>query len=425
MLKTAKIAQKTLSKMDLKKRIAICHTFLEKLDLHKDQIARDITCEMGKPIQQSFNEINTLKERTYTMINLAEEALKPDIIQHDDSFVRKIIHQPLGIILVIAPWNYPLITAGNAVIPAILSGNAVIIKPSSLTPSSGRWFEKLFGESLDGCVTNFEATHQQVENLINQKDIQHVSFTGGVNGGHQIYQTIAKNRFIDVTLELGGKDPAYVAEDANIDLAVSSVIDGAYYNAGQSCCGVERAYVHKDRYDEFLNKACKLVENYKVGDSMDFKTTLGPLAEKKTKKFLDNQIKDAISKGAKIIAESNKTDNPAFFPATLLADCNNNMNIMREESFGPVLGIMKVDSDKQALNLINDSDYGLTVSIFSESKDKIDSLALKIQTGTVFGNRCDYLDPELAWTGVKNTGKGISLSKFGFFTKRKSLHYKF
>lgn len=250
-------------------------------------------------------------------------------------------------------------------------------------------------------------------------------FTGSVRGGHQVYKNVS-NRFIDVGLELGGKDPAYIADDADIDQAIEGVVDGGFYNAGQSCCGIERVYVHRKHYDEFLDRASTIISGYKQGNPLEDGVDMGPMAQPSSVDFLSAQVKEAKEKGARVLVGGEASDCGRFFQPTLVADATHDMGVMTEESFGPIIAVAPVDSDEEALELINDSPYGLTVSLWTNDEERAMRLAGECQTGTVFMNRCDYLEPLLAWTGVKDTGKGVSLSRHGFgpLTRLKSYHFK-
>jgi acyl-CoA reductase-like NAD-dependent aldehyde dehydrogenase len=418
MMPTVKQAGDALARMSIEQRLELCRGFLTGLEKHSGAIAHDITKQMGKPLAQAKNEVRTLKERTEAMMELAPSELATEIIGDG----REIRQEPLGTVLVIAPWNYPMVTAANAIIPAILSGNSVLIKPSMVTPLCGKWFEDLFCHAPEGAVKNILLEHHDIAALVEEPAIQHVSFTGSVAGGRAVYQTVASKRFIDCTLELGGKDPVYLAPDADLLQAVPSIVDGAFYNAGQSCCGVERAYVHQDVYDEFMARATPLVNGYAMGDPMLDSTTLGPIALEQSLDFLKNQVEQAVRLGG-TVTTSRKADSP-FFPPVLVGDCTHQMSIMTEESFGPVLGVQKVSSDQAALELMNQSNYGLTAGVYTQCESRIQWFTSRLQAGTVFANRCDYLDPFLPWSGVKDTGKGHSLSRHGFFTRFKSVNIK-
>jgi len=423
-------AQQIWKDAPVESRISLVQRFLIEMKKKSLEIGTDISGMMGKPLKYAQGEINGVIERSEAMIKLAPTALADEILPQKAGFVSKIAREPVGVVVVIAPWNYPLLTATNAVIPAILAGNAVLLKHSSRTPLCADHFADAFklAGAPAGLISPLHANHSTLEHVIAQKQVGYVHFTGSVSGGHQVYNTVAR-RFIDVGLELGGKDPAYIREDANLEYAAEQIVDGAFFNAGQSCCGVERVYVHHTQYSKFLEIALSHVKAYNLGDPMLASTTMGPLAQPSAVDFLERQVKDAVNKGARLLCGGKPTtvnQLGRFFQPALLADCNHTMDIMMEESFGPVLGVQSVSSDEEAISLMNDSPYGLTCSLWTADAKRAESIGRSLQTGTVFLNRCDYLDPFLAWTGVKDTGKGASLSSHGFdpVTRLKSYHFK-
>jgi acyl-CoA reductase-like NAD-dependent aldehyde dehydrogenase len=317
-------------------------------------------------------------------------------------------------------------------VPAVLAGNAVIVKHANRTALCGEVFSRCFAEAgaPENLVTSIDATHETTAKIIARPEIGFVSFTGSVRGGHEVYKEGAK-RFIDVGLELGGKDPAYVAEDADLDHAISNVIDGAFYNAGQSCCGVERIYVHEKHYDKFVEGALAEVRKYSLGDPLVEKTSMGPMAQPEAPAKLEAQVAEALSKGGRVLSGGMSVRDASgkgrFFDPCLIADANHSMHgLMVEESFGPIVGVQKVSGDEEAVKLMNDSPYGLTAAIWTRDQGRAFNIGSQIETGTFFQNRCDYLDPMLPWTGVKDTGKGVSLSHYGFLsvTRRKSFHLR-
>jgi len=402
---------------------------LDYFEQHRDEIAINITQEMGKPLIQSHNEINTFLERAYFLCDIAESALKQQILPDNPGFHRQIAHEPLGVVFIMAAWNYPLLVAINGVMTALLAGNTVILKHSSLTPSIGQHFEKAFAHlaGIRPILQHVIVDHKTATRIIEQGDIDHIIFTGSVNAGRQIYAKTA-HRIIDCQLELGGKDAAYVAEDADLSSAVASIVDGAIYNAGQSCCGIERVYVHASHYQTFIDEAKKILTSYKLGDPKQTDTQLGPLAKPGSSELLSQHITDAIDKGAELICggHARTIGRAIFFEPTLLSNVNHQMLVMQEENFGPILPVMSVDNDEQAWKLIDDSSYGLTAAIYTTNKQRAMDFSQQVNAGTVFMNRCDYLDPALPWTGVKNSGKGSALSTYGFYslTRRKAIHFK-
>jgi len=418
----------------IEKRIKEVTAGLAYFRIHAEEIAREITLQMGKPICEARREIATFFERAEYMLSISKETLKPDVLPQKTGFNRRVEHTPLGPILNISAWNYPLLIPVNIVIPALISGNTVLLKHSPRTPLCGQRFEAAFG-NLTGLplVQNLILTNTQTSRLIADPRIQYVAFTGSVATGRHVYSQAAK-RILPVGLELGGKDAAYVAEDADIQFAVANLIDGACYNAGQSCCAVERVYVHKKHYSEFLKRAKPILSQYKLGDPMSDETTLGPLVSPSDLDKLEAQVADAVSRGAKLLlggkrlkeSRGNSQGSYSFFLPTLLSDVPNDAIIMQEESFGPVVPVKMVRDDEEALANMADSRYGLTASVFTESKLRAERFARELPVGTVYQNRCDYLDPALPWTGVKESGTGSTLSRYGFYslTRRKSIHFR-
>ena len=407
-------------------RIAVVRESLSYFRTRRDVIAADITAQMGKPITESHNEIDGLFERSDHMLAIAEATLAPEILPAKADLFRRIEREPLGVVLNIAAWNYPLLIAVNVVVPALVAGNSVLLKHSGRTPLCGEHFQKAF-DHLPGLVTNLVLSHAQANELIRDSRIDHVVFTGSVGGGRNIHKA-ASGRFIDVGLELGGKDPAYVAEDADLAFTVPNVVEGALYNAGQSCCAVERVYVHRSMYDAFLEKAVDALARYQPGDPMDPGTTLGPLANRSAMGVLDFQVENALQKGARLRAGGGPLDGSPgnFYRPTILADVARDADVMREESFGPLLPVRAVESDAQALAEMNASRYGLTASVWTGSRERAEWFAARLEAGTIYQNRCDYLDPGLPWTGVKDSGRGSSLSRYGYFalTRSKSIHFR-
>ncbi|MDH5435463.1 MAG: aldehyde dehydrogenase family protein, partial [Gammaproteobacteria bacterium] len=370
-------------------------------------------------------------ERARYMIRIAERKLATIDCNDQQGFNRYIQREPLGTIFSIVPWNYPYLTAVNAVIPAIMAGNSVIMKPSSQTPLTAERLAQAFLEAglPEGVFQYLYLSHDKTESLVQHPEINFVCFTGSVGGGLKINQA-ASNHFVGVGLELGGKDPAYVRADADIDYSVENLVDGAFFNSGQSCCGIERIYVHEDIYDSFIHKYADLVRQYKLGDPSDPEVTLGPMVNARSADLVRKQIAEAVDKGAMPLIDAAlfdlaKTEGPYLAPQVLV-DVDHSMSVMRDESFGPVVGIMKVGTDDEAIELMNDSDFGLTASVWTKDEMTAIQIGNQVQTGTFFMNRCDYLDPALAWVGIKNTGRGCTLSEIGYeqLTRPKSFHLK-
>lgn len=412
-------------------RVALCERFVAAFDADRDTIARNLSIQMGRPIRHAYNEVNGTLDRARYMISIAEETLKDEYLPEKDCFVRYIRHEPLGVVLDIAAWNYPLLIAVNVIIPAVLAGNSVIVKHSSRTPLCGRAFTESFAKAgmPAGLVQDIIADHAVTEAIIQHPLVNYVSFTGSVRGGHEVVRS-AKDKFINVGLELGGKDPAYVCADAPFEFAVANVADGVLYNAGQSCCAVERIYVERSIYDKFLEAYAEETRKYAVlGDPLSEKTGLGPMATKSAPAFLDGQVRDAVARGGRRIVGGDEFARPEhgwFCPPAVVADAPQDCALMQEESFGPVVGILPVSGDDEAVRLMNDSPYGLTASVWTMDAARARRIGERVETGTFFMNRCDYLDPALPWTGVKDTGKGASLSHYGLLmlTQLKSMHLR-
>ena len=430
-LEKAKKAQTIWNKISLGERKAICSRAVDAFVANKAQIAQELCWQMGRPIRYAAGEVNSFADRARYMISIADEALASVQVSEKDNYIRYISREPVGVVLVIAPWNYPLHTPINSIIPALLAGNSVILKHSAQTPLCAERIAEAFQAAglPEGVFQYLHMTHDTTEAVIQSPQINFVAFTGSVSVGARI-EKIAAGRFIGVNLELGGKDPSYVSADAELDHAVANTVDGAFFNSGQSCCGIERIYVHESIYDTYIEQFVALVNEYKLGRPDEVETTLGPLVNAEAATFVRSQIKDAIEQGA--VAHIRPGDFPMdqagtpYMAPQVLTQVNHSMRVMCEESFGPVVGIMKVSSDEETVKLMNDSEFGLTASIFTQDIDTAIILGQQIKTGTFFVNRCDYLDPELAWCGVKNTGRGCTLSKLGFeaLTQPKSYHIK-
>ena len=424
----AREAQRAWRRVPVTERARIVGQMVPAFRGMAESVAVDITRQMGKPLQEARNEINTMIDRAETMGRLAETALADEPLPPKDGFIRFIRHEPLGVVLDIAAWNYPLLIAVNVIVPALLAGNAVLVKHARLTPLCGGHFVDAFRrtELPEGLIAALILDHEATGSLIRSGQVDYVSFTGSVVGGREVYGEVA-HRFIDAGLELGGKDPAYVCEDANFDFAVENVVDGAFYNAGQSCCGIERVYVARSLFDRFVEAAVALVRQYRMGDPEDPATTLGPLASRKGADLVDRHVDQAQAAGARVLTGGQPWRGRGYFcEPTVLVGVDHGMAVMRDESFGPVLGIMPVRDDAEALRLMNDSPYGLTASVWTEDMDRAARLMGELDAGTVYANRCDYLDPLLPWVGVKDSGKGCSLSALGFLhlTRPKSFHLR-
>ena len=397
-----------------------------------DAIGEELAWQMGRPIAYGPMEIRRgFHERADYMMFIAPEALADVELEPKSGFRRFIRRDPLGVVLVLAPWNYPFLCAVNAIVPALLAGNTVVLKTASQTPLvAERWSAGFEAAGLpEGVFQHVHASHAAVANMIGDERVAFVAFTGSVEGGHAVQQAAA-SRFISTGLELGGKDPAYVRADANLPRTIEELVDGSFFNSGQSCCGIERIYVDRAVYDEFVDGFVALTRQYKLGNPLDSTTTLGPMVRTSAASFVRDQIDEAVKQGARSLIDPSEfeADEPGtpYMAPQVLVDVDHTMRVMTEESFGPVIGIMAVDGDDQAINLMNDSAYGLTASVWTADADSAEAIGDWVDTGTWYLNRCDYLDPALAWTGVKDSGRGVTLSGFGYdaLTRPKSFHLR-
>jgi acyl-CoA reductase-like NAD-dependent aldehyde dehydrogenase len=427
-LERMRAAQMKWREVPVTERVEICRGFVDAFRSMRETVALDITRQMGKPLAQARREVDTMLDRAETMLRLASASLEDETLEPKPTLRRFIRHEPLGIVLDVPAWNYPLLIAVNVVIPALLAGNAVLIKHARLTPLCGDAFIDAFRKtSLPAhLVASIHVDHKTIARLITQRAVDYISFTGSVEGGREVYRQ-ASAQLLDMGLELGGKDPALVCEDANFDFAVANLVDGAFYNAGQSCCAVERIYVARPLFQRFVDAFVAEVRKYTLGDPENPATGIGPLAQQKALDFLKHQVDQAVQRGAKLLTGGKRAAGRGyFFEPAVLVDVDHSMSIMMEESFGPVIGIMPVASEEAGIRLMNDSPYGLTASIWTEDAKRGESLAARTAAGTVYVNRCDYLDPELAWVGIKDSGHGCTLSRLGFhyLTRPKSFNIR-
>jgi acyl-CoA reductase-like NAD-dependent aldehyde dehydrogenase len=427
----ARAAQRDWAEMPLSERAKLCSKAVEAMLAMKDEIVPELAWSMGRPVRYGAGELRGFEERARHMIAIAPEALAPINPQPKEGFERFITREPLGVVFTIAPWNYPYLTTVNSVIPALMAGNAVVLKHASHTLLVAERFQMAFDKAgfPKGVFQHLVLNHGQTGEIISSGLVNAVCFTGSVEGG-RVMERAAAGRFLHVGLELGGKDPAYVRPDANMAHAVENLVDGSFFNSGQSCCGIERIYVHKDVWKPFIDGFISLTKGYVLGNPLEEATTLGPMIKAEAAAFVRKQVAFALRAGATAHVDAkmfpmDKKGTPYMAPQ-VLTDVNHQMNVMRDESFGPVVGIMKVSGDDEAVTLMNDSPYGLTAAIWTEDAGAAKAIGHKIETGTVFMNRCDYLDPTLAWTGVKDTGRGVTLSTVGYdmLTRPKSFHLR-
>jgi len=425
-LARARAAQPRWGALPLERRLAELAAALEYFRREKEAVARDVSREMGKPIVQARGEVDTLLARAKHLLAMAPEALAPERAREKPGFELRIEHAPLGVVLDIAAWNYPLIVPVNVIVPALAAGNAVVLKHSPKSPAAGEHYARALASlSQPDAFVNLIVPDERAGALLADARIDHVSFTGSVRTGRLVHRAAAA-RGIGAGLELGGKDPAYVAEDADLAFAADSVVDGACYNAGQSCCAIERAYVHRSLYPGFLARAAEAMRAYRLGDPLDEATTMGPLVDAAALEKVEAHVADALARGARLVTGGRRPAGlqGSFFEPTLLADVPQDALVMQEETFGPVLPVCAVESDDEALARMNDSRYGLTASVWTRDAERAERFVRDLEAGTVFQNRCDFLDPALPWTGWKESGLGSTLSRHGFLhlTRRKSVH---
>jgi len=428
-LSKASQVQKSWRQVSVPERVAVMRRMVEWCLARADTLGEELTRQMGRPIAYTPNEIRRgFQERAQYMAGIAPDALADLAVTPGSRFIRR---EPLGVVLVLAPWNYPWLTSVNAVVPALLAGNAVILKMASQTPLVAERYAEAFKAAglPDGVFQFLHLSHDATAKMIADPRVAFVAFTGSVEGGHAV-QRAAAARFIATGLELGGKDPAYVRADADLASAVENLVDGSFFNSGQSCCGVERIYVHKTLFGPFVDAFADLTRKYKLGNPLDKATTLGPMVRADAADNVRAQIRDAVAKGAKTLIDPKSfpadKDGTPYLAPQVLVEVDHRMSLMSEETFGPAVGIMPVDSDEDAIRLMNDSRYGLTASIWTKDQEAALKIGDALETGTCFMNRCDYLDPALAWTGVKDSGRGCTLSRLGLeaFTRPKSFHLR-
>lgn len=421
------------ARVPLDERARLVGAFVDGLLAQGDEIVPELAWQMGRPVRSGPGELRGFEERARHMIDIAPAALATRRPPERDGFDRYIEREPLGVVLVVAPWNYPLLTAVNTIVPALMAGNAVVLKHASQTLLVGERLQQAADRAglPEGVFSHLVLSHQQTAHVLGSGRVDQVNFTGSVPAGRAIEEAVA-GTFTGVGLELGGKDPAYVRADADLPFAVEQIVDGAFFNSGQSCCGIERVYVHRSRFGDFVDAAVALTERYVLGSPLDPDVTLGPMVHGRAADSVRQQVAGAVAAGAEAlvrgVAGEPERDRPGspYLAPQILVGVDHSMAVMRDESFGPVVGVMPVDSDDEAVSLMNDSPYGLTASIWTADVEAVRHLGRQIETGTVFMNRADYLDPGLAWTGVKDTGRGVTLSALGYdhLTRPKSYHLR-
>ena len=430
-LDAAVAAQRGWRRVPLETRAEVLTSFCRAFENRREEIATEITLQIGRPIRFAPSEVSGTLERARYMIGIAPAGLSDIDVGAKDGFERFIRREPLGVVLTVAAWNYPYLIAVNSIVPALMAGNAVVLKHSAQTPLCAERFAECLAEAglPDGLFGVLHMSHEATERVIGDSRIDFVAFTGSVDGGRAVQRAVA-DRFIGSGLELGGCDPAYVRHDADVEHAVANLVDGAYFNSGQSCCGIQRVYVHEQVYDRFVDGWLELTHQYVLGDPREPTTTLGPVVRSKAARTIRGQIEASVRAGATAAIDpatfaADRPDTPYLAPQLLL-DVNHTMPVMRDEIFGPVAGLMKVGSDEEAIALMNDSAYGLTAAVWTGDVEAAKAIGDRVETGTFFMNRCDYLDPALAWVGVKDSGRGCTLSIVGYehLTRPKSFHLR-
>jgi acyl-CoA reductase-like NAD-dependent aldehyde dehydrogenase len=423
-----KLGQSKWAKTTLTHRLECIKSFRDDLLQNIDKYANDLAQEVGKPVFESVNEINAACERIDFFLNNLEKVLQVESFAQDTATKEELGYDPLGVIANISAWNYPYLVGVNVFIPAILCGNAVAYKPSEYSTLTGRNIEQaLYNSKVPQDVFKCLVGDGSVGQALLDSDLDGYYFTGSKQTGVYIAQQVA-SKLVPVGLELGGKDPAYVTQNiSNADNVAEGLVSGAFYNNGQSCCSVERIYVHESHYDEFVKAFVKHTQALVVGDPQDSSTTNGAITRSQHLAFLESQVKDAVSKGASLLIGGKTIESDGnFFEPTVLVDVSADMSVMVDESFGPIIGIQKVSSDEEAVKLMNDSEFGLTASVFTQDESQARDLMRKISAGNVYMNCCDRVSPNLPWAGRRFSGLGASLSKHGIyaFTQTKGFHFR-
>lgn len=423
----ARAAQAEWAARPLDERIALVRKAVDIIGTQTDRMTTELAHQMGRPVRYG-GEFGGFAERARYMADIAQTALAPVVIEDSDAFTRKILREPQGVVLIVAPWNYPYMTAVNTLAPALIAGNTVLLKHATQTILVGEHLAEAFHAAgiPEDVFQNVFLDHDTTSTLIAGRAFDFVNFTGSVGGGRAM-ERAAAGTFTAVSTELGGKDPGYVRADADLDAAVDGLMDGALFNSGQCCCGIERIYVHESLYDAFVEKAVAVARGMTLGNPLETETTLGPMANVRFAAEVRAQIADAVAAGATAhVAPMAADDGGAYLTPQVLTGVTHDMTVMRDESFGPVVGIMPVSGDDEAVKLMNDCQFGLTAAIYTRDANAADAIGARLRTGTVFMNRCDYLDPALCWTGCKDTGRGAGLSMLGFqaLTRPKSYHLK-
>lgn len=420
--------QSLWNQVPLKERIEVIRKFHDLLATESESLAQVLTREMGKPLNQSRNELNGARGRVKFFLENSEKWLAEEWVWQEEGLGEKIVYEPLGVIANISAWNYPYLVGVNVFIPALIAGNGVLYKSSEHTTLTGIKIGELLYQAgvPDGAFQVVTGAGEAGKALL-ELPLDGYFFTGSHQTGKHIYETVAP-KMVPCQLELGGKDPLYVPDDnADITKVAQAAVEGSFYNNGQSCCAVERIYVHERVYDEFLAYFIKEVQQLKVGDPEEDGVFIGPVARKEQINVLEQQVKDALDKGAELVTGGKKADRPGYyFEPTVLVNVNHQMQVMTEESFGPIIGIQKVAADDDAVALMQDTEYGLTAAVYSDTREKAEQILSKLNTGTVYWNCCDRVSARLPWSGRGHSGIGTTLSYIGIrtFVKPKAFHLR-
>ena len=423
-----KSAQPKWSQYPLAHRVSIIRKFSGLLLDEIENLAQVLTREVGKPLQQSRNEVNGARNRIQWFTENAEKYLADELMTQADGLQERISYEPLGVVCNISAWNYPYLVGVNVFIPALLSGNAVMYKPSEYATLTGLEIERLLGKAgIPSDIFQIAIGGRNTGEALLDLPFDGYFFTGSYKTGKYIYEKVSA-RMVPCQCELGGKDPLYVADDVSDVAAVAAATaDGAFYNNGQSCCAVERIYVNEKVYDPYIEAFRKEVSSWKKGKPTEEGVYFGPVTRKDQIAVLEKQVEDAVAKGARLLLGGKREEGKGYyFEPTVLVNVNHNMEIMREESFGPVIGIMKVKNDEQAIELMQDTEYGLTASVYSKDQSRAEKILRNIDAGTGYWNCCDRVSAAVPWSGRKHSGFGATLSHVGIraFTKPKSYHLR-
>ena len=426
---SARAAQPAWAALPLRRRLDAIRKFRAAIEANREELARLLTSEVGKPISQSRNELAGLLPRLDFFLRETPRVLRNETVLRDrkSKLTESITAEPLGVIANISAWNYPYYVGSNVFVPALLAGNAVLYKPSEFALRTGLNIARLLHQSgVPSAVFAPISGRGDAGAALLRRNVDGVFFTGSVATGKKIARQVA-GRMIKVQLELGGKDPAYVCEDVDVGRTAAAVADGAFYNGGQSCCAVERVYVHASIFPQFVRAFVTAVKAFRVGDPQDDKTYLGPLARAAQLEVLEAQVADARKKGARVLLGGRRLPRRGnYFAPTVLVDVDHRMAVMRDESFGPIIGLMSVRDDTQAIEMMNDTDYGLTAAVYTPDEDRARGILHQINAGSAYWNCCDRVSPRLPWSGLKNSGIGLTLSRQGIlaFTRPKAWHLR-